>query len=164
MKDEPANICIDGFICNDKKLIAETFNNYFIDNVNNLTNKLPNVTYSEIPPKNCNLRSCVILPPTECEIITIIRQLKISSCGLDNIKVSHIKCIAISIAPILKHLIDRILDTGIYPNDFKIAAVTPINKSGDLKNIADYRPISVLSTFNKIIEKFLHERLSSILN
>ncbi|KAG5670003.1 hypothetical protein PVAND_000291 [Polypedilum vanderplanki] len=51
MKNEPANICIDGFICNDKKLIAETFNNYFIDNVNNLTNKLPNVTYSEIPPK-----------------------------------------------------------------------------------------------------------------
>ncbi|KAG5685129.1 hypothetical protein PVAND_014324 [Polypedilum vanderplanki] len=145
--------------CKTIKLIVETFNNYFIDNVNNLTNKLPNVEHCDIPLKNSTLRSCVILPPTENEIISIIKLLKNSSCGLDNIKVFHIKCIATTIAPILKHLIDRMLDTGIYPDDFKIATITPINKSGDFKNIADYRPISVLSTCNKVIEKFLHERL-----
>ncbi|XP_065642758.1 uncharacterized protein LOC136074378 [Hydra vulgaris] len=44
---------------------------------------------------------------------------------------------------------------GVFPNRLKIAKVTPILKEGDQKNISNYRPISVLCTFSKILERIM---------
>ncbi|XP_065671914.1 uncharacterized protein LOC136089759 [Hydra vulgaris] len=42
---------------------------------------------------------------------------------------------------------------GIFPERLKLARVTPIHKEGDRSNISNYRPISVLSIFSKILER-----------
>ena len=51
------------------------------------------------------------------------------------------------------------ISSGIYPSNLKIAKVIPIFKNGDSKSINNYRPISILSTLNKIFEKILYARL-----
>ena len=51
------------------------------------------------------------------------------------------------------------VNTGIYPNDLKIAKVVPIFKSGDATKCTNYRPISILSLINNIFEKILFKRL-----
>ena len=53
--------------------------------------------------------------------------------------------------------------TGVYPDLLKIAKIIPIHKGGSTPDINNYRPISLLSIFDKIIEKLIHKRLYSFL-
>ena len=49
--------------------------------------------------------------------------------------------------------------SGIFPSRLKYATIKPIFKSGDKKKVANYRPISLLSSFSKILEKIMYSRL-----
>ena len=55
-------------------------------------------------------------------------------------------------------------ETGIFPDQLKIAKVIPLFKSDDKRIINNYRPISVLPVFSKIIEKLMHKRLKNFLD
>ena len=50
-------------------------------------------------------------------------------------------------------------ETGIVPDKFKIARVFPIFKNGLESNVSNYRPISLLSVFNRVLEKLMYKRL-----
>ena len=52
---------------------------------------------------------------------------------------------------------------GEYPDLLKIVKVIPIHKGGSTQDINNYRPISLLSIFDKIIEKLAHKRLYNFL-
>ena len=54
--------------------------------------------------------------------------------------------------PVLQHLCERIFITGRNPARFKQAEVVLIHKGGDLEELRNYRPISLLSSMNKVIE------------
>ena len=56
------------------------------------------------------------------------------------------------------------LSTGLVPDKLKIAKVIPVFKSGDKDNVSNYRPISVLPIFSKILEKCVYNRLFKFLN
>jgi hypothetical protein len=72
---------------------------------------------------------------------------------------------------ILKQFISKPLEivfnasfaTGIVPSKSKIARVIPVFKKGLQINVINYRPISLLSVFNKLLEKLMYKRLSSFL-
>jgi hypothetical protein len=49
--------------------------------------------------------------------------------------------------------------SGIFPSRLKYATIKPIFKNGDKKNVANYRPISILPSFSKILEKIIYIRL-----
>ena len=53
--------------------------------------------------------------------------------------------------------------TGVFPDALKISEVIPIHKGGSTEEINNYRPISLLSVFDKIIEKLMHKRLYEFL-
>ncbi|XP_065675729.1 uncharacterized protein LOC136091937 [Hydra vulgaris] len=48
---------------------------------------------------------------------------------------------------------------GIFPEQLKIAQVTPIYKEGDQSKITNYRPISMLSIFSKVLERIMCNRV-----
>ena len=64
----------------------------------------------------------------------------------------------------IKHVFTQSLLTGIVPSKLKIAKVIPIYKSGDCLNPSNYRPISLLSIFSKILEKIVYNRLYKYLD
>ena len=105
--------------------------------------------------------SMVLEETTEEEMNQIIASLKNSAPGIDGIKTIHVKAIGDEIVPLMVHLTNQVMKTGIFPKAFKTAIVTPINKSGKKTDTSDYRPVSVLTTFNKIVEKVIHNRLTS---
>ena len=47
----------------------------------------------------------------------------------------------------------------IFPEKLKIVKVIPLHKGGTTQDLNNFRPISLLSLFNKIIEKIIHKRL-----
>ena len=51
---------------------------------------------------------------------------------------------------------NRSLSEGSVPSDWKHAVVTPIHKSGSTSDAANYRPISTLPVFSKILERAVH--------
>ena len=59
----------------------------------------------------------------------------------------------------MSEIFNLCLTTGTYPNAITEAEVIPIFKKGDRDKTSNYRPISLLSQFNKIFEKMLHSRI-----
>lgn len=49
--------------------------------------------------------------------------------------------------------------TGVFPKKMKIAKVIPLYKTGDKNNFTNYRPVSLLPQFSKILEKLYNSRL-----
>ena len=67
------------------------------------------------------------------------------------------------IAPILTGLINKSFTDGVFPGVWKCAKVTALFKDGDKSLKDNYRPISILPTISKIIERSAHITLSSFL-
>lgn len=106
--------------------------------------------------------SVMLSPSTPTEIQTIIMQLKNdAAAGDDGIKALPLKYTAPIISPVLSHIINAMFQSGDYPEELKIAKVTPVHKGGNVLDINNYRPISVLPIFSKIFEKAMNNRLVS---
>ena len=55
------------------------------------------------------------------------------------------------------------IQSGIFPDAIKLARVIPFFKTGDKGSFSNYRPVSLLPQFSKIIEKLLNKRLDTFL-
>ena len=56
------------------------------------------------------------------------------------------------------------MSNGVVPRNMKIAKVVPIFKKGDPQLLTNYRPISLLSSFSKILEKLVYIRVIKFFN
>ena len=59
----------------------------------------------------------------------------------------------------LKYLFGKSIEKGVFPDALKIARVTPLFKVGDPTDISNYRSISVLPCFSKILERIIYNHL-----
>ena len=57
------------------------------------------------------------------------------------------------------YIFNLFLAKGIFPDDLKIARVTPVFKAGNENEVGDYRPISILPCFSKLLERIMYNRL-----
>ena len=90
----------------------------------------------------------------------IIKTLRTkNSYGYDEISNWIIKLSAPFILSPLTYICNAILDTGVFPDRLKYATIKPIYKKGNTQDISNYRPISLLTSFSKIIEKLIYARL-----
>jgi hypothetical protein len=115
--------------------------------------------------KNSHFSATCFLQPTDKEeILQIIGKLgSRKSPGHDNIKSDIVKSVAHEISYPLTILLNLSLSTGKVPNDMKIAKVVPIYKKDSPEEFGNYRPVSVLPTFSKILERIVHNRCYSFL-
>ena len=147
-------------IVKDPEIISNTFNNFFTNIGKNLANKIPN---SDIDPLSylqpSNNFSVAITPTTESEIIDILKKLKNSSSGYDGIDSRVIKDTYSGFTQPLVYVLNLSLLNGYFPNELKIAQITPIHKSGENNLINNYRPVSLLSVFSKILERLMYDRV-----
>ena len=99
-------------------------------------------------------------PINPLDIIETTSKLKAkTSQGHDQISCKLMKDTIAHIALPLSHIINQSLSTGTVPKQMKIAKVIPIFKSGDKYTFNNYRPISILPAFSKILEKIMATKL-----
>eukprot|EP00732_Lithocolla_globosa_P002639 Lithocolla_globosa_v1_NODE_1798_length_2330_cov_3.987692.p3 type:complete len:131 gc:universal NODE_1798_length_2330_cov_3.987692:433-825(+) len=99
--------------------------------------------------------------PTEKELIKEIRRLDPNKRGNDQLQTPLLRDSANVIDPYLLYVIRVSFQKGVFPDSLKIARVTPLYKSDDPTDPANYRPISVLPTFSKIFERLYHSQLTT---
>jgi retron-type reverse transcriptase len=105
-----------------------------------------------------------LVPVSEGELTTEILQLAYNkSPGYDDIPPKIIKSSCQDIIKPLTHIFNQSFVSGIVPDKLKIAKVIPLFKKNDMQLPSNYRPISLLSIINKLLEKLMSKRLDSFL-
>ena len=83
------------------------------------------------------------------------------SCDLDGLSLKLLKTVSINISKPLAHIFNLSLDNGIFPEKLKISRIVPVYKSGDPKSCDNYRPIALVNTLSKILEKIVSISLTN---
>ena len=111
---------------------------------------------------NPNQNSIFFNPTNTREIINIVNNLLIKkSAGFDCIPNFLLKKIIRAVVHPLVHIFNISLHTGRVPNQMKIAKVIPLFKKGDNQLVTNYRPISLLTSLSKVLEKLVFTRTTT---
>ena len=160
-------LCIDGIKEYGAKKIANQFAKYFSNVGKNFANKIPKPKNSidlYLKKLQSNHKSLFFEPCTEQEIMKLINSLPLkSSHGHDNISNVMLRTIVNEISHPLSLLINQSLLQGIFPTSMKLAEVVPLFKSKDRYMETNYRPISLLTTMSKVLEKVVYARVYKFL-
>ena len=113
--------------------------------------------------KNRNQINFVIAHVSNDKILDIINSLENKSTGPASIPLKLLSLIPDLIIIPFAYIINMSLLTGEYPDLLKLVKVIPIHKGGSTQDVNNYRPISLLSIVDKIIEKIMHKRLYAFL-
>jgi hypothetical protein len=89
------------------------------------------------------------------QILSVMMKNK-TSFSHDNISNKQLRFISKEISFPLSHLINISLRTNYIPESWKTAKIVPLLKSGDSRLTTNYRPISLLPTLSKVLEKVVH--------
>jgi len=99
------------------------------------------------------------------EVENVIKSLKPkNSSGYDAISTKLMKISYTFISSPLAHIRNKSLSSGIFPDRLKYAVVKPLFMKGGKSKISNYRPISILSPFSKVLEKVMYNQLQEHLN
>ena len=85
------------------------------------------------------------------------------ACGPESLPVCVLKECRQQLAPSLARLFNLSMETGHLPSQWKHAHVIPIHKSGDKELIINYRPISLLDSVSKLMERCIHSYVYPII-
>jgi len=161
---------IRGNFVKNPQTLADTFNNYFTNVAKELVSKITKRDNS-----NCSQGSYMqyldqALPQsfpaihmkavTEKEIYVIQKGLKWKrSSGYDEVPSWIVKLSMPFISSPLIYICNKILSTGVFPTRLKFSQISPMFKTGDKTDMSAYRPISLLTSFSKLFENVIYNRL-----
>lgn len=144
--------------------IVNEFNQYFANIGSSLSCTIPhvNLSYSNISD---NLNSIFLDNIQPSEILTIVQKFtNKQSSDYTDMNMHLIKQIIDVILEPLTYICNLSFSVGKFPDHMKIAKVIPLFKKGNKNHLSNYRPISLLPQFSKILEKLFVNRLNKFLN
>lgn len=147
----------------DSRSIADQFNNFFLNAPKEICRKFPPPTNNPSCHVVHNKRSIFLNPVTETEVSYILSHLKNSSAGNDHFEPKVVKHVSKYLVIPLVYICNLSFSEGIFPSPLKIAKVVPIYKKGDRTSFTNYRPVSVLPVFSKLLERLMYNRLENFI-
>jgi hypothetical protein len=160
--DNVDKINVNGALETDPLKIATEFNSFFTRVGKQISNSIPPVAKApedyvnyDRPIPNMPLGNTT---PEHVKKVIAKFQPK-TSCDVQGQSTKMIKFISSEIAVPLAHIFNLSLSQGVFPEKLKSCRVIPVFKSGDRLDVDNYRPISLLSSISKILEKIVAEKL-----
>ena len=156
----------NGQVISDNLDIANEFNTFFAGVGPKLADEIgqSDIAFETFLSKR-NENSLRFSRISEIDILYTCRQLKPKlSSGADFISTKLLKEIAPLIITPLHYLINLYFETGFVPSELKLAKIVPVYKDGNCHEFTNYRPISLLSSLSKLLEKIVYRQLYRFLN
>ena len=158
---------IDNIKTSNSIKITNELSTYFANVRKQFAHKIPNGKHDikhylqKIPP---NDYSIFLTPTSKTEITKVISLLKNkNSSGHDGISNKILKGITESIVEPLNIIFNKSMEEGVFPTEMKKADTVPLYKSKDKDDKKNYRPISLLLTVSKLLEKIMYSRTFNFL-
>ena len=161
-------LTVDGQTIRDNKAIASSMNEYFCSIGNKLSEKIPNKANPllsgeypfETPPLSFSFSAIM----TD-KLSSTLNKMKTShGSGHDGIASFYLKIAMPVVGGSLCDLFNKSLFAGKFPEDWKIARIAPIFKSGAKDDRSNYRPISVLPFMSRLFEKLIFNQFNEYLD
>ena len=150
----------------DPIMIAKIFNEHYVNVGPNIEKKIHKVAKNireYLSKININ-KTFFLSPATPQEIFDIISLFDTKKTnGPNSIPIYILKICNTLFSDKLTYIVNLVFKTGIFPDLCKLAKIIPIFKKDDPLLCVNYRPISLLLIFSKILEKLIHKRMYSFL-
>ncbi len=163
----PSTFIVNGREETNELAIANSFCDYFTNIGKQYADKIPDAQHSvEYYMKSERNRYSMFLSPVDpVEIEKILKLYKAKkSSGHDGLNMILVKALGKELSIPLSKVINKSLATGQVPEDMKLAKIVPLYKAKSKELFTNYRPISLLPVFSKVLEKVVYKRLYSFLN
>ena len=131
----------------------------------------PELARNIVPPEHTDIYHYLDNPKTDSmflfnvnkkEIIDIVNSFENKlSKDKDGFNMYILKKIVNQVVDPFLHICNLSFNKGIFPDAMKVAKVIPIHKSGEKNVFNNYRPVSILSQFSKILERLFCNRLEN---
>ena len=160
----PCKLTINKVNVYNKPEIADAFNDFFTNIGQKLASQIPKSSkkFETYMNKVNVIMDSKPLSINELKDASFLLKINKSS-GVDDVSFNIIKkCFGV-LCELLTYLFQLFLEKRVFPDDLKIAKVTPIYKAGDNSDVSNYRPISVLPCFSKILDRLMYNRLHKYL-
>ena len=152
-----------GKLQTDPKGIAETLNNHF----SSIGKRLAKA-FSGLKPIRCGAVPNSSFSLKSVKSAFVEKQLRLmktnKAIGLDNISVCLLRDAASVLTSPLRDIINLSFEKSRFPSSWKCAKVTALFKQGDKTDKDNYRPISILPTVSKVIERAVYSQLYDYLD
>ena len=156
----------NGSVFTNPEDISNQFNDFFVTVGPKLASNIQSTDkeyYDYLhDPKN---NTMYMKPIVEMDITKIIDKFNQNkSAGNDNVGNFIIKRVSKEIVKPLTRIFNLSISTGIVPEKLKIAKVIPIYKKKDAEVFSNYRPVSLLPCFSKILERLVFDKCMNFMN
>ena len=136
--------------------LLRLFNDYFILQFTTIDT---NSEFSQDAPAPLTLINDFTI--SEEKILNVIRSLNPNKAhGWDEISLRMIKSADASVVTPLMVIFTNCLRRGVFPEIWKCANIVPAHKKNEKNRKSNYRPLSILPIFGKILEKLVYDSLS----
>ena len=155
-------IKINGLPTNDPSEIANEFNSFFSTIGTKISDGIENIDKDPLSyiRDNPDTPQFEMGGTGEVEVRNFLNSIdKKNSPDLDGISLSLLKCVSNEISGPLGHIFNLSLLEGVFPEKLKASRIVPIFKAGDKTMCDNYRPISLVSSISKILEKIVANKL-----
>ena len=104
-------------------------------------------------------------PVTNNELLETIKNMSSKHCDLDPVPTKLVMNCLPELLPLISHIVNKSLQTGVFPDELKAALVNPAIKGEDLDRevFNNFRPINNLSFLSKVLEKCGEKQLTAYL-
>jgi len=86
------------------------------------------------------------------------------ACGSDGVGPKVLRSCALALFPVIHHLFSVSLSHCTIPREWKRHCIVPIYKAGDKSSVSNYRPISLLSSMSKVLERLVYDKVFEFVN
>ena len=148
-----------------KPEVPNSFNNFFSSIGQKLENDIPKVDIDALSYLNEPVfqHNNLSFQTSSTQVEYIIKSLNSVGGGIDNINTNILLGTYKSILHHLTFFFNLCLKNAVFPNNLKVAVITLLFKGENRDMFSNYRPISLLPIFSKVLEKILYEELLSFL-